>query len=206
MMGVLAASIFSGAICFLAGAVVCVGWYRPRLAAAVRLSRTDELTGLGNRRALLDGLRSALRGGGSSLSLVLLDLDDFKAVNDGYGHGAGDQVLRVVGGRLGEALGGGCLVARLGGDEFAVVVGEDDPARLLGLARGVRAAAGRPVRVGPVDLIVRVSVGVTVRSPGDQAPADLLRRADLALYRAKAGAGAVVLAGPHEAGAWASVR
>jgi GGDEF domain-containing protein len=126
-------------------AVGCAAWYRARFIAAARLSRTDDLTGLGNRRALLADLGQALADGGP-LSLMLLDLDGFKAVNDLHGHGVGDQVLRLVGGRLGEVLGAGPRLARLGGDEFAVVVLDDDLGRLLGRAgaggRGT-AAAGR---------------------------------------------------------------
>jgi diguanylate cyclase len=184
-------------------AVGCAAWYRARFIAAARLSRTDDLTGLGNRRALLADLGQALADGGP-LSLMLLDLDGFKAVNDLHGHGVGDQVLRLVGGRLGEVLGAGPRLARLGGDEFAVVVLDDDLGRLLGRAERVRAGVGRPLRAGSAGLQVQVSVGATVRSPADVAATDLLVRADLALYRAKAGVGLVVE--PAVSGAGARVR
>jgi PleD family two-component response regulator len=82
--------------------------HRRELAAARRLARTDELTGLGNRRAFVEGATEAL-GAGSPMTLLLVDLDDFKAVNDIYGHVAGDQVLRTVADRLHRAAGDGCV-------------------------------------------------------------------------------------------------
>jgi diguanylate cyclase len=119
------------------------------------------------------------------VGLALVDLDGFKAVNDTWGHGAGDQVLRVVAGRLAAAVGPGCLVARLGGDEFAVLVMGPDVARTAGLAGLARAGLVSPVTAGRVRLTVGASVGVTTRSPGDAVATDLLARADAAMYRDK---------------------
>jgi PleD family two-component response regulator len=181
--------------------------YRARLDEAVRLARTDDLTGLANRRALLAALSHGLAGD-AQLALMLLDIDDFKEVNDNHGHVAGDQVLRVVATRLraawsaaGPATGpsdhiegrraAGAVVARLGGDEFAVLMPGDpaDPDQLMSQAHRVRAGLGRPMTVGSGEIAVQVSIGVTTRTTGDQTPTDLLRRADQALYRAKAGVG-----------------
>jgi diguanylate cyclase (GGDEF)-like protein len=184
-MAALSALVFAGATFFLLGAAVCAAWYRPRLTESVRLSRTDDLTGLGNRRALLTGLRRALRDS-RRLSLMLLDLDGFKGVNDRYGHGMGDQVLRIVGDRLTQVLGKECLLARLGGDEFAVMVLDDDPARLLGLAGRVRRPwRGRcaGVGVGQVDGSLNRSYGIDDR--GEDA-CDTLRKQ---MYRPAKGPG-----------------
>jgi diguanylate cyclase len=93
--------------------------HRRELAEASRLAHEDELTGLGNRRATLARLTKAL-GTGGPVSLVLADLDDFKAVNDTYGHDVGDRVLQVVARRLTGACDPDQFVGRLGGDEFAV--------------------------------------------------------------------------------------
>jgi diguanylate cyclase len=164
--------------------------HRRELAAALRLAHTDDLTGLANRRALHTALSQTLAAGGVP-SLLLVDLDDFKAVNDTYGHGAGDAVLRAVAARLAEVAGVGAagdeggLVARVGGDEFAVLTGQRDPARLRGLACRVRAAVREPVRVGAAHVRVGASVGTTTSVRSDQAPSDLLARADLAMYLTK---------------------
>jgi diguanylate cyclase (GGDEF)-like protein len=159
--------------------------HRRELAAALRLAHVDDLTGLANRRALHAALSETLHAGGA-MSLVLVDPDDFKAVNDTYGHAAGDVVLREVAARLADvAADEGALAARLGGDEFAVLTGQQDPARLRGLARRVRAAAGKPVRVSAARVRVGASVGTTTRAPRDEAPTDLLTRADLAMYLTK---------------------
>jgi diguanylate cyclase len=116
--------------------------YRRQLAQARRSARTDELTGLGNRRAVIDDLDAALAAGGP-VGLLLVDLDGFKAVNDTHGHVAGDQVLRTLGARLNAAAANRCVVARLGGDEFAVLTRESDPAVLAWLAARVRDALSR---------------------------------------------------------------
>jgi diguanylate cyclase (GGDEF)-like protein len=159
--------------------------HRRELADALRLAHVDDLTGLANRRALYAAVSEALAGAGA-VGLVLVDLDDFKAVNDTHGHSAGDAVLRAVAARLAEAAGDeDGLVARLGGDEFAVLTGHQDPACLRELGRRIRAAMSEPVRVGGAPLRVGASVGTTTRVQRDRVPTDLLTRADLAMYLTK---------------------
>jgi diguanylate cyclase (GGDEF)-like protein len=173
---------------------------------------TDPLTGLANRDHFLQHLDRCCREQvpGERLAVVYVDLDGFKAFNDGYGHGVGDRVLEVVA----ERLRGSCrpqdLPARLGGDEFAVVVRlpGDVPAQQAadGLGRRVLACLGGTITVGQLVLPGRASVGVAVAADpppastpaapttGDPAEgfaqADLLvREADLAMYRAKVAGG-----------------
>ncbi len=159
---------------------------------ARRLSLTDDLTGLPNRRAVLADIQEGL-GRDEPLGLLLFDLDGFKEVNDSLGHSAGDAVLREVADRLPECVPASSLVARLGGDEFAVVLRRDDPGILLALADTARRSLMAPVTVDGLNLTVNASVGVTARRRDDTRAADLLRRADVAMYEAKASrAGALV--------------
>jgi diguanylate cyclase (GGDEF)-like protein/PAS domain S-box-containing protein len=150
----------------------------------------DPLTGLANRALLLDRLEHALastrrRIGTHRLALVYVDLDDFKTVNDGLGHEAGDELLKVVALRIVGALRPGDTAARLGGDEFAILLEElptpgvayDVGARLLEALRD-------PFDVAGNKLAVNASLGIAV-SMGDDDAASLLRNADLAMYRAK---------------------
>jgi diguanylate cyclase len=161
--------------------------YHRGLATAAGLARTDDLTGLSNRRALLEALDDALRTT-RPIGLLLLDLDDFKAVNDTHGHDVGDRVLQLVARQLRNAAGPGCLVARLGGDEFAVVTGHANlPAAQRHADRVQTALARGPVVAVPGTFIaVSASIGVTTCGVGTATPADLLRRADTSLYQAKA--------------------
>ncbi|WP_175429850.1 diguanylate cyclase domain-containing protein [Azospirillum argentinense] len=165
----------------------------------------DPLTGLPNRAYLTERL-TALTGAavpdGARQAVMLLDLDDFKAVNDTLGHPAGDELLRIVADRLRSCLRDGDFVARLGGDEFAVVV----PAACgtacgtLALAERIVATvgqgaviAGRPVRVG-------CSAGVSVWAAAALEPEEAIRQADVALYEAKrTGKNRVVLQGCGDA-------
>ncbi|AWK85959.1 hypothetical protein DEW08_06520 [Azospirillum thermophilum] len=161
----------------------------------------DPLTGLPNRAYLserLSALAEAAAPDGVRQAVMLLDLDDFKAVNDTLGHPAGDELLRIVADRLRSCLRDGDFVARLGGDEFAVLV-----RTVCGPACGTRAlaerivavvgrdvvVAGRPVRVG-------CSLGVSVWQAADLEPEEAIRQADVALYQAKrAGKNRVVFKG-----------
>lgn len=146
----------------------------------------DELTGLPNRRAFHQrGARLLADVRRRPLVAVVLDLNNFKQVNDRYGHLAGDHVLAKVAQRFAH-FAGDSLVTRLGGDEFAgLLVGvTDDPRRLEQASQGLAAAVARPIRIG--GRTVRVTASVGMAAVTDPVPlAEALRRADAAMYRAK---------------------
>jgi diguanylate cyclase (GGDEF)-like protein len=152
-------------------------------AEAYRLSLTDDLTDLPNRRALVARMQAVDRPD-SALTLLLLDLDGFKDVNDTLGHIAGDHVLQELSRRLRDRLDDDVLLARLGGDEFAVVLATGDEEVALRAATRIRELVAEPMEVHGHTFLMEVSVGVAVsRHPGTRA--DLLRRADIAMYQAK---------------------
>ncbi len=152
-------------------------------------ARTDELTGLANRRALLQHAARVVADASARrpAALLLLDLDGFKEVNDSLGHSAGDALLRQVGPRLLPALGPADLLARLGGDEFAVLLPDADLDRAHDLARSVRALLLEPFTVEGTRLHVGVSIGVATAPVPAATVTELLRCADVAMYTAKTG-------------------
>ena len=153
-----------------------------------RQAMTDELTGLGNRRALV--ARLAAVGAGAPLTLTLVDLDRFKEVNDVLGHDAGDELLRQVAARLLERAGEDELVVRQGGDEFALVAPGPTPAavaRALALVERL----GEPFALGTRQVQVAASVGVASAPEHARDAEELQRRADGAMYQAKAAGGGV---------------
>lgn len=155
-------------------------------ARAHALAHRDPLTGLPNRRALGERLRASTAAGRPGLGLLIVDLDRFKPVNDLHGHPAGDRLLRAVADRLGGLLAPGDIAFRLGGDEFAVLAaaGEDGEAPHR-LARRIVAATAEPYAIAGLVHHIGASVGVA-SFPADAADGEtLLRRADVALYRAK---------------------
>jgi diguanylate cyclase (GGDEF)-like protein len=144
---------------------------------------TDSLTGLANRACFLDRLSAALDAPGP-VGVLLIDLDDFKPVNDRHGHAAGDAVLTETAARLRAAAGPGDLVARLGGDEFAVLLDRPAADGLPAVAGGIIGAVGTPCRLPDGSAVtVRASVGAAVAEGGDAS--HLLNLADQAMYRAK---------------------
>jgi diguanylate cyclase (GGDEF)-like protein/PAS domain S-box-containing protein len=152
----------------------------------------DVLTGLENRFLFLDRLGHALARagrGGRPTAVLFLDLDDFKAVNDRLGHAEGDRLLVAVGQRLKAVTRAGDTVARLGGDEFAIIVEETDPAEAGQAAARILKTLTPVFLIGDRQIVVRVSIGIAIQS-ADGADADeLLRRADIAMYAAKASGG-----------------
>ncbi|WP_183436204.1 putative bifunctional diguanylate cyclase/phosphodiesterase [Methylobacterium sp. R2-1] len=154
------------------------------------LARQEPLTGLCNRVGLHDRLHAALAEAdrtGAPLAVLMLDLDRFKAVNDTLGHPVGDALLRKVAERLRKATRSGDVVARLGGDEFAILqAGAEQPQASEALARRLVDLVGRTYVVDGHMLNVGVSVGVAVAPVDGRGADDLLKHADLALYRAKA--------------------
>ncbi len=168
---------------------------------AAELSRqaaTDALTGLANRLELKRALAHALdrreryqRSG----ALVYIDLDGVKQINDGLGHAAGDELLRVTAERIAANTRRVDTAARQGGDEFVVVVGEfEDPKGPEVVARKLLAAIAAPCRIAGREIAPSASVGVALFEDGEATPDDVLRRADAAMYASKrAGGGRIHL-------------
>ena len=157
------------------------------------LAYNDGLTGLANRSHFSKRLNecvSRLERYGSPFSVLYLDLDKFKAVNDSRGHQAGDKLLVEVGRRLGSLLRETDMVARLGGDEFAVIAPDDaDATTISQLAARLIAEIEKPYSIDGDALIIGLSVGIAVAPVNGTRPDQILRNADLALYRAKAEGG-----------------
>jgi two-component system cell cycle response regulator len=154
------------------------------------MALTDGLTGLHNRRYLeshLDGIASRAADGGHGVSLVLIDLDHFKRVNDTYGHAAGDEVLRVVAKRLLRNVRGFDTAARFGGEEFVIAMPDTPLDIAYSVADRIRAKiAEEPITLPDGSSIsVTLSAGVAQSVEPGEAPADLIARADKALYMAK---------------------
>ena len=148
-------------------------------------ARTDPLTGLGNRRRLAEVTGRLLRRD-TALSVLFLDLDDFKGVNDSRGHAFGDALLVEVADRLRSGVRGEDLVVRLGGDEFAILV-PGSPVHAEDVARRVQAAMRVPVQLTGRAVAVAASVGIATTATAGRGDAeDLLRNADVAMYQAKA--------------------
>jgi diguanylate cyclase (GGDEF)-like protein/PAS domain S-box-containing protein len=177
----------------VAGIVVSLYDMTARKLAEQELTRQafhDGLTGLANRSVFLDHTEQALRRAGRTGSppiVLCLDLDGFKDVNDSVGHLAGDELLRVIAGRLQGVVRSTDTVARLGGDEFAVLV--DDATgglpQAADLARRLLQAIGDPIDLGGHRVTVAASIGIVVAEP-EATPLSLFRDADIAMYRAKA--------------------
>ena len=161
---------------FLAG--VAAMWVP--LSRYRRRARTDELTGLANRAALKAELKRRAKSGAPWV-LVLVDLDNFKQVNDVHTHAGGDVILVEVARRLTAIAGPGDLVVRLGGDEFVIVTGGELPGLI---ADQVKLTLGRPMLYARIEVTVTASVGLVQALPGDD-PRAVLHSADIALYGAK---------------------
>lgn len=154
------------------------------------MARHDGLTGLINRTHFHELLRDALRateGTGRACAVMCLDLDRFKAVNDTLGHLVGDALLKVIAERIAATLPASDITARLGGDEFAVLVTNDARTeRLIARATALIAAVSQPYDVRGQTIEVGLSIGVAFAPQHGLREEGLLKRADLALYRAKA--------------------
>jgi diguanylate cyclase (GGDEF)-like protein len=152
-----------------------------------RQATTDYLTGLPNRRALYiqAGVRMAGPEPGRQ-ALLLLDLDKFKEVNDSLGHHMGDQLLIQVGARLGEHLRDGDLLVRLGGDEFAVLLGEANHDQAAAVAVKLCAALAESFTLEDIAVHSAVSIGIALFPDDGPDLSTLLRKADVAMYKAKA--------------------
>jgi diguanylate cyclase (GGDEF)-like protein len=168
-------------------------------------SNHDALTGLANRAVLLDRLRFALERPAvrpappaaepdsvvetppeDLVAVFFLDINDFRAVNDRFGHHVGDQLLASIGKRLRQAAGPHATVARLGGDEFAVLVERVEAADVAEeLAERFRSVLAQPTSIGGEEVALTVSVGIALSTTAAELPEHVLRGADLAMARAK---------------------
>jgi len=164
---------------------------RDNVQNSIEMAITDALTGLHNRRYMESHLgtlaeQAAVRG--KSLALMMLDIDFFKSVNDTYGHDAGDDVLREFAVRVRKSIRGIDLACRYGGEEFVIVMPETDM-HVAGMVaeRLRRAVAGEPFAIekGAKRIQVTISIGLAALERKGEPVADVLKRADLALYRAK---------------------
>lgn len=150
------------------------------------LAFNDTLTGLANRTQLAERLQDSVGSSRYPTGLLLLDIDDFKSLNDTVGHSAGDAALRRVADVLRESAGIGDLASRLGGDEFAVLTTRPDAEQhLLGLAHAVSEALEQAFIVDGREIRLRCSVGIDIVDPGSVTSEELMRRADVALYVSK---------------------
>jgi diguanylate cyclase (GGDEF)-like protein len=169
------------------------GW----LAVFHRADRVDGLTGLLGRRGFLDAARVALDGApartghqparpaSAGVAMLFIDLDRFRDVNESLGHDEGDRLLRVVGHRMESTLRTGDRLARLGGDEFGVLLDDADLERATSVARRLRESLALPVTLAGVPVQASASVGVARAPEHGRTVADLLRRAEEAMYEAK---------------------
>ncbi|MEV4199374.1 GGDEF domain-containing protein [Micromonospora globbae] len=202
LVGHAAATILGAVLGAAAGVAVTRSWRSRQLAAALADAATwrtealhDPLTGLPNRRAAVAEVHRRLADHRAFL-LALLDLDDFKTVNDTHGHPTGDDLLTVVAACLTVAVSPGGFVARLGGDEFLVLLPDHggDPA---GALTPVLALLAQPVRIGAATLRPHASAGVAATADGAIGWHQLTARADRALYRAKTTEAAVAVYDPR---------
>ncbi len=181
-----------GALLFHVYACTDVAELKYAQARIRHLAYFDALTGLPNRAHLRGQFAQVLgraRHAGQALSMLFLDLDNFKEINDTAGHSVGDEVIRAVAQRLGEGVREDDVLCRFGGDEFLLLLPNTDGAAAAALARRLVAAIGRPIEVEGRVLNVTASVGYSV-FPEDALDAEnLLREADTALFRVKAEGG-----------------
>jgi diguanylate cyclase len=155
---------------------------------ALDMAMRDALTGLFNRAAFRRRLENAMgkRSGRELVGVVYIDLDRFKEVNDGFGHHAGDKLLIKVTDRLRDIAPDGCTLARLGGDEFAIIVeGFADEAMITRLGEEISSRLSNPFDLGEVEASIGGSVGMAIAPIDADETSELVRKADIAMYRVK---------------------
>jgi diguanylate cyclase (GGDEF)-like protein len=148
----------------------------------------DSLTGVANRELFLSRMTVALAGRRKEESgtvVLFTDIDDFKDVNDNYGHMAGDALLRTVSNRLQACVRGGDTVSRMGGDEFAMLLNDADEETAQRVADRVLEAMEAPIQLGSSEIRITVSIGIAVAHDEENSADELLRRADVAMYQVK---------------------
>ncbi len=159
-------------------------------AKIAHMARHDALTDLPNRAYLseeMDKLLTGLREGGAPFNVFLFDLDLFKTVNDSLGHPIGDEVLKAIAGRLRAGPLGTCTAARFGGDEFAILQVEagDQRENAVVLAKRLQSALCEPYQIEGHQIVIGISIGIALAPEHGMSQIELLKSADLALYRAK---------------------
>jgi diguanylate cyclase (GGDEF)-like protein len=157
---------------------------------AFDLAMRDPLTGLPNRSSFRKRLETAIaaRKGNALVGVIYVDLDRFKEVNDGFGHKMGDDLLVAVTDRLRALADKGLTVSRLGGDEFALLVeGVASAEKIVDVGVKASAAMGQPFLLGATEVSIGGSVGISIAPQDGVDPGELVRRADVAMYRAKLG-------------------
>ena len=158
------------------------------IAALAHRAQHDPLTGLANRGQLEERITDALTRSprlGGSVAVLFCDLDNFKSINDTHGHSGGDEILKEVADRVRGACRADDLIARLGGDEFVVLLhGVRDLSAAAQVAEKIRVAVHQPMSVAGIEVDLTISIGLALAGP-DSDPAQMLGRADKALYRAK---------------------
>ncbi len=186
-------SVWNGKQGFCAGAVITdISDRRERESKLLRLASQDTLTGLSNRHRFSTILTECVATG-SAASIILLDLDGFKEVNDTHGHLVGDSLLQAVGVRLPYLLGRNAEIARIGGDEFAVLLpGVNDPLEAHAQAQAILEAFRKPFDVGGHVLEIGTSIGIALAPIHGEDTEELIASADFALYRAKTGGGNII--------------
>ena len=157
-----------------------------RIADLDHLAHYDTLTGLPNRKLFYETLQKTLDRGGTTVAVLIIDLDHFKNINDTLGHAIGDELLRQFGRRLAQCLHTLDTIGRLGGDEFALILTlQDGQHSASAIANKIREVLREPFDLKGNDVTVTASIGITVH-PGDASdPETLLKLADTAMYRAK---------------------
>jgi len=164
---------------------------RDNFQLSIELAVTDQLTGLHNRRYMESHLATLVQDAssrGKPLSLLVCDIDYFKAINDNFGHDVGDDVLREFATRIRKSIRGIDLACRFGGEEFVVVMPETDMAVATVVAERIRRRIGGepfPILKGSGTIEVTISIGIAAIAQADDSPETILKRADQALYRAK---------------------
>lgn len=162
---------------------------KAELAALRSKALHDPLTGLANRELFIDRLEQAIadsKRSKASRAVMVIDLNDFKAINDGHGHAAGDHVLKTVASRLRTTLRATDTVARLGGDEFGILLsGNTSRNYALSVAEKLAAALAEPIPLHKRTIATSGSIGVALYGPGDGGVSAVLDRADSAMYSAK---------------------
>jgi diguanylate cyclase (GGDEF)-like protein/PAS domain S-box-containing protein len=150
----------------------------------------DPLTGLANRPLLVDRIEHELEGrpmeSPATTAVLLMDLDDFKTVNDSLGHAAGDELLAAIAERVRRTLRGRDTAARIGGDEFGILVRTGERSEVEAIAERILAAVREPVVLGDHQLTVAASMGIVFAEGRQTSAGELLRSADVAMYMAKA--------------------